>query len=594
MRHYAINGALYLLGILLAHGVVAANVPKARAAAQPLTLDQISHLSEAGAPHLAIKLLDQGQPPYAKKPVVWLKWERERIHIDQAAENWRAVIARVRRLPNAVPADFRTWELTQAAEAELKLGKYAAARRRVRRLIFGPDKQFSTNDLKGWRKLIIQSYVAEGGLKDAVTAVLRFRQDYHGALAELAARLFLRTQQPKAALSALKERHSAEAGMLRWLAKLRTGKADAAKVEQHALKLAHNGHNSKRLRQEAWSLAASAAKLRHAPSARVSALENALALQSATTGPPVWTVAPDALWSAYLKLGTTLVDTLKLKANDSNGLFLAASNRFDSNPRSARALFALVIFHDSDSKQRAVASDQFAASLEKLPAGAAILNQLYLHSQRFKASEAVPAAIRYRLVKYALAQSDVALAAHLVRSLKQPPPKVDAVAWQLERAHIFIRAGKPKTAVSVLTRLLAGDAKTSVEDVLPVLFDLQAVGQDRAAIRFFRHFLKTDIGAKQQRHLLYWMAESYASLGDHRRAAKLYLDSATLKDPYAMDPWAKSARYQAAKALAQAGLAADARRQYQSLLNASDDPSRQATLRHDIEQLKLKTNAAGK
>jgi hypothetical protein len=54
-----------------------------------------------------------------------------------------------------------------------------------------------------------------------------------------------------------------------------------------------------------------------------------------------------------------------------------------------------------------------------------------------------------------------------------------------------------------------------------------------------------------------------------------------------MDPWAQTARYRAAQELAEDGRHADARRQYTMLINATDDPARQAMLRHELQQLLL-------
>ncbi len=87
--------------------------------------------------------------------------------------------------------------------------------------------------------------------------------------------------------------------------------------------------------------------------------------------------------------------------------------------------------------------------------------------------------------------------------------------------------------------------------------------------------------------MLFWVADSYKALGRPLEAAQLYLRSAILQDPFAMDPWAQTARYYAAEQLAAAGLPADARNIYRGLLNATKDPGRQAVLRNNIQQLML-------
>jgi tetratricopeptide (TPR) repeat protein len=87
--------------------------------------------------------------------------------------------------------------------------------------------------------------------------------------------------------------------------------------------------------------------------------------------------------------------------------------------------------------------------------------------------------------------------------------------------------------------------------------------------------------------MLYWTADSYKAVGDYAKAAELYLRSAMLPGPFTMDPWAQTARYQAAQMLAQAGYIEDARNLYNGLLSATRDPAQQAVLNHDLQQLLL-------
>jgi hypothetical protein len=54
-----------------------------------------------------------------------------------------------------------------------------------------------------------------------------------------------------------------------------------------------------------------------------------------------------------------------------------------------------------------------------------------------------------------------------------------------------------------------------------------------------------------------------------------------------MDPWAQTARYNAAESLQLAGLVDDARRIYQGLLQVTDDAARRSVLSHKIQQLWL-------
>jgi tetratricopeptide (TPR) repeat protein len=123
--------------------------------------------------------------------------------------------------------------------------------------------------------------------------------------------------------------------------------------------------------------------------------------------------------------------------------------------------------------------------------------------------------------------------------------------------------------------------------LLQVVFDLQTVQQHRQALMLFDKLLEKELALQQRRELLFWMADSLQALENYQQAAYLYLKSATLTEPAAMDPWAQTARYRAAKALAEAGLLEDARRIYNGLLRATDDASRKAVLENEIQRLHL-------
>ena len=93
---------------------------------------------------------------------------------------------------------------------------------------------------------------------------------------------------------------------------------------------------------------------------------------------------------------------------------------------------------------------------------------------------------------------------------------------------------------------------------------------------------------RQQREILYWMADSRNALGEYQSAAELYLRSAHFRGGNGKDPWGHSARYQAAEALSKAGLVADARGVYRQLLDETADQRRRAVLERQLQQLWLR------
>lgn len=596
-----------------AAGITAANAPassthpavaKAQAsssAAGPqgfaLTLDEVSAVASAGATGLAAQLIAQQQPDFKADPVDWMSWERQRIYIYQSTRQWRLVIARAEHLPDGLSPEFRNWEQMQAADAWLHLGKADPARTILRPLIWAGDTPPDDATLSKLRQLVIRSYLVEQNLDDAQSAVIRYRLDYPkdaGDWPLLEARLFLRAQQPQSALDVLKGNKGDTADMLRLLAGLRAGSIAPGDALSQAVAIGTSDKAPTEKRIHAWAIAAEAADDLKNPLARIKALQNGLALQPGVLDQDdLFTLTPDMLWDAYLAYGQDLGNQLQLVVGDDQGWFLAASNHFDSDPISACALFSVVAFNAVVPHQRDVAHWQFSTLIQKQRDGANILRHLYLDSSRFKSPESVPADVRYILADDVLDIPDIPLASRLMQGLDTPPPDTDPAAWQLQRARVFVLGGKPEAGIKALNSLFRSGAGFDPGDVLPVLFDLQTIGRDKDAIPFFEAILNGSLQDEQRRQLLYWTADSYKALGDFSKAAELYLRSATLNNPYSMDQWAQTSRYQAAKMLAKAGLTEDARRLYKGLMNATHDPARQAVLRHDIQQLLLTPDKQG-
>ncbi|HSN17498.1 MAG TPA: hypothetical protein VLV87_04750, partial [Gammaproteobacteria bacterium] len=149
-----------------------ATVAAPAAATDPnlVALQMVSGMAEAGAPHLALQIMDRDQPGTAGVPADWMAWERERIFIYQQSHAWKSVIARVDQLPRDATPDLRAWETMQAADAWLHLGDGAKALALVQPLVWSGVDDRTLADL---RQLVIRSYTAMGKLDDALTAVIR-------------------------------------------------------------------------------------------------------------------------------------------------------------------------------------------------------------------------------------------------------------------------------------------------------------------------------------------------------------------------------------------------------------------------------------
>ncbi|HEX2667564.1 MAG TPA: hypothetical protein VHP13_04240, partial [Gammaproteobacteria bacterium] len=462
--------------------------PAATAAPPPvdpnlISLETVSGMSEAGAPRLALDIMDRDQPDPAKDPAGWMSWERERIYIYQSSHAWKAVVRRMGKLPKDATPDFRAWEAMQAADAWLHMGDGAKALALVQPLIWDEKHPPDEHDLAALRQLVIRCYTSLGRLDDAQAAVIRYRQDYPkdaGAWPLLEARLFLRSGQPQSALDVLQDVPGDEADMLALLASLRSGALSPGDALGQAVKIGSDSKAPAAEQVRAWIIAAEAADRLHNPVARISALQNALGLQDVLIEQDdVFVLSPDMLWDAYISYGEALGNDLQLVVGDDQAWFVAASNQYDTAPIGAAALFSVVAYdaqgranaaggmepeaaRQAHMKESSVAHGQFAALVQRLRYGGVVLRHLYLDSERFKDPESVPAEVRYLLVDDVLAMPDIPLASQLLQGLDSAPPAAPGekrdeaaaeMAWQLKRAHVFILGGDPAAGVASLHKL---------------------------------------------------------------------------------------------------------------------------------------------
>lgn len=565
--------------------------------AQSVTLDEVAAMARSGAPELASYLVDRNQPTWADNPLEWLNWEKVRLQLYQARRDWKALDASVNRLPADLPAPFRQWAERLQVEALLEQGKGAAARVLLRREIWG-QAEMEADQLADWRRLVIRSYLVDGNIGDAQSAMLRYRQDYGDGSDEwrlLQAQVMLRGGAPGEVPGLLEQVQGPDAHILMLLAHLRIGDQRAAAVAHAARQLTKDDKLTAAQRIQVWSLAAEAAESAHDAAGRAQALEQALRQPGAIAQlAGVFSVDADALWNAYLAYGRAAGNHEQLLVGQDQAWFDKAGEFAQRYPLRARAMYTVVALNGLDEKTRALAHLQLAQSLTAMKGGEVLLRRLYLESKRFARLDGVPETIRHRLVDIALANSQVGLAARLMRGLASPPAGQERVEWQMRRARVAILAGEPEAGVQLMITLLDQTPQFEpavLDRLLQVIFDLQTVGRHDDALRLFKALGQRPLDDQRRRELLFWMADSYREMGRHEQAAFHYLRSATLVDPFSMDRWAQTARYQAARELVHGGLFADARRLFQGLLNATRDPSRRAVLQRELQQLQLKEQA---
>ncbi len=558
-------------------------------------LREISLLARSGAPQLALRRMDAEQPSFAENPVDWMTWERERLQILRGQNMDSGLVKRIEALPDGIDERFLHFARTLGVESQLQLGDVATALAGTRALIWRHGDHAESGELEQWRRIVVRAYVRENRVEDARLALLRYRQDYGTDNSEwrwLSARVSLQAGHPRSALKRLAGVDDPRGKFLYRVAALQAGEELPAQLAEGAAKQAVVA-TVPGLQRAWWSLAARAAAKANKPYDELRYLEHALAL---TPDPELALLFPevkaDTLWQRYLELGQQIGnEEQRLLGNDDDWYF-PATEAMEKDPLRARIFFAVLAEYAGKGQRRSLAHEYLVGLLDELPEGKQLVRTLYLEASRYTDADRLPAIVRYRLIDEALETGDLETASRLMDGLAEPPRGQDRFEWTLRRARVAIYAGDVPAGVGLLRQLLAGDDKTEwsskrADRLLQILFDLQTVQHHREALDLFDTLLEKPLETRQRRELLFWMAESLQALEQFDQAAYMYIKSATLTDLQAMDPWAQTARYRAAKALVEAGLLDDARRIYTSLMRATRDASRKAVLNGEIQRLRL-------
>ncbi|VAW75826.1 hypothetical protein MNBD_GAMMA15-2510 [hydrothermal vent metagenome] len=557
-------------------------------------LRELSQLASGGAPQLALQRMDAEQPVFTENPVDWMTWERERLQILRHRHMDVVLVERVKALPVDVDDNFLHFARSLSVESQLQLDEVPAALANVRALIWQHGAHAEAAHLEQWRRLVVRAYVRENQVEDARLALLRYKQDYGEDNSEwrwLSARVLLQSGHARSALTLLEGAGEPRGRFLYQVAALADGESEAIQIAENAASQAANAVVPG-LKRSWWSLAARAAARAEKPYDEIRYLEFALALPADAELTLLFPeVHADYLWERYLGLGQQIGnEEQRLLGNDDDWYF-PATEAMEKNPLRARIFFAVLAEYAGNDQRRSLAHEYLVDLLDELPEGKQLVRALYLNAARYADANQLPPVVRYRLIDEALESGELDTASRLMAGLSEPPGGQGRFEWTLRRARVAIYAGDVPAGIELLKQLLDAEAtewsSKRADRLLQILFDLQTVQQHQKALDLFGALLEKPLEAQLRRELLFWMAESLQALEQFDQAAYLYLKSATLIDAQAMDPWAQTARYRAAKALAKAGLLGDARQIFSSLMRATRDASRKAVLNSEIQRLKL-------
>jgi hypothetical protein len=549
--------------------LIALGLP-AGAASGESTLEDIDRLLEAGAVRLALHVIAKEQPEYSTRPVGWQRWERRRLALLESRADWPAVIARVADYPASLPDDFSVSARESLARSHLAVGNAEAAGAVVTGLIWGTAQDTAMVGerrarLTRWRAMLVESRLLAGQIADAETTVLRYRLDYGSdpdgwRLAH--ARALIRAGSDAEARALLAGLETTEVTYLKLLVRARDAGVDPVELLSEMGVLLGEGRLVAAERAQLWaSLAGAAARYRD-HEVRVTAMEQAVALRGPQQARDRFvSVDADDLWDAYEDYAAALGNEAHLLVGRFDAWLALAEQFGSSGDVKARALYAYLSTQNRDPRIADVAREGLVAALAQQPRGLRVLGALYLDSQRYPEIAATAPALRAPLVAYALGESRLDVAGQLLAGLDREARHALPLKWRAPVAVALIGNGRVDEAL-----VLFGEDFDAGESAGPMVVDalvrvalaLQTAGEYAHSARLLGRALAFAGSSWERRELLLLAAESETRAGQHERAARLYIESAAVPGGGPADAWSRAASLQAARALAQAGLDADA------------------------------------
>lgn len=560
-------------------------------------LKEIKTLVKAGVPELALAMIDRHQPDVQNNQPAWIRWEKQRFSIYKQLNKYQNLNERIDKLPAKLPLSFYHWAINESIRGHLLQGDGFGARSLAKKLIWGDYGTLKDEYLVEIRRLIIMSYLVEDLPEDAYEAMQVHRREFakgrsqssfseNRAWSLLNAQVLLISGHAARANKELLELSGHDVEPLKLLVALRMKGSDPDEIIRQAKQKKRK--LKKRQQIPYWAIIANASRLKQDYKSQIWALEKVLAVRkNDTLFGHLYSANADKLWEAYLDYGNRVKQKLKSGAND-KVLFEAAKSYRDKEMFDARSLFAYLAINSSKEDAGNEAHREFVSTLYLNRYGYRVVNRLYLESARFPNIETIPASVRHLMTGKALETSNIKLASKLLQGQVKVPKNVNELDWHLRRARVHILAGEFQQGMEVLLGVFENVEKLNnkqVDRLLQVLFDLQALGKHRTVLPLFEIVMKRTQDKKRKREILYWIADSMKSLEEYAEAARYYLKSASVTNPQATDLWAQSARFQAAEALANAGLVVDAKGVLKRLLQVTTDPGRRALLERRIIQL---------
>ncbi|XXK23197.1 hypothetical protein ACMAY5_05470 [Arenicellales bacterium nBUS_48] len=541
-------------------------------------------LNSAGLSQLQLFLVDQvplapGQNSRDRQLKRWQLLEQQADYEELHQQLWRAF------LDDESPIRFETG--IRLASSILKYGHPSEARDVYRRLLAQPDVREGV--IRQARYGIIQTLFAQGYFEDASLAARTFETAYRPDQPSwkiLEAQIAISLDQPNEAIATLSGIASPTADLWRTFAQwLNSDLSDSGALHQLGLVSIPSANRNLKVLREA--IIVQIADSSEYAELRVRGIE--FLIESEATVPSFFNFdLKPSLLAAYDDIAENVLKNRGIEKTERNRAWRLVLDGKNIDILHRRAL-GIFLNRVSNEPEKSLPSYEWLVENCVEDGSDFLLSVFFGEEGVLEKFQNLDDGVLILLVDWALRQSDVALAANLQSHVDSPPSGVNIDAWTLRSARIQVLGGNPEVGASQLvTWFSTVDQLTlgSLDRAMQIVFDLQFLGEHEIAIQLFKkmaHLIRT---AEQKKELFYWMAQSWAGLGDYPRAAVYYLESASLTGESDL-LWRQSAFYKAGQSLEDAGYYRDAKKVYTMLLGNSSDPKMLAKLQYRLAQIQL-------
>ncbi len=542
------------------------------------SFDRVKELIELGTLQLAYFNIKNVLSDFAS-PENIRDWMKLFFETAVQLEDWNGILDRSTTVSPTQDPEFYLTVQSYAVRALIELGEHERARRQLLQLIW--SQPYQIENFISWQELIIQSYINERNLVDALISMSLFSTDFRPDSPQFEhryARLMILEGMYEEAEVRLSPLQTRESEILLLHAKFKNNQLSPSEVIQAGLVMISELTSEPLLRVELWALIEQAAKQLKDLEMQIIAVESGLSVPISGDLEPfkllmMQSINVDYLIDIYNEYASDLGNGFNLVVGDDPS-WVQLAQEFDiTSPLTARALYSFIAMNAADYEIRMNSVSALADSLQKEELHR-LLDQLFVTFQKFDilaTSESVKSNVAARTLR----RKNYRATLKIMNSMEMPSDEKRRLLWHLHRTQTAILLEEYEFALALLLDLINGlpsDVESSTIDrILFVTFEFQRQNRHAEAIKVLGALYEHAGATQFKREILRWLADSFTGQDRNLEAAELMLRSAQLGDDWS-DEWGQAARLKAADELAAGGLIEDARHLYEELKNDTLDP----------------------